>query len=112
MVPMMCTPPLNSLPAIRVDARKAMCSLTPDMAWGSPTSHAGLVVPLETDDQLRRSAPVVATSRMLVCPWWRRGEPAAPLTRMLTVPTLATWRQHHDGAESGHRSRRVERRWY
>jgi hypothetical protein len=111
MVPRMRTPPLNSLPAIRVDARKAMCSLTPDTAWGSPTSHAGVVVPLETDDQLRRSAPAVVAPGTLVRLGWRRGKPAATPTRMLTVPTLATWRQHHDGVESGHRSWRVERRW-
>ena len=50
MVPRMHTPSLNSLPAIKVDARRAMCSLTSDTAWGSPTSLAGVVVPLETDD--------------------------------------------------------------
>ena len=32
MVPRMSAPPLNLLPAIRVDARRAMRSLTPDMA--------------------------------------------------------------------------------
>ena len=69
----MCAPPLNSLPAIRVDARRAMCSLTPDTAWGSPTSLAGVVVPLETDDQLHRSVPAAAVSGTLVLLEWRRG---------------------------------------
>ena len=73
MVPRMCTLPLNSLLAIRVDARRVMCSLTPDTAWGSPTSLAGVVVPLETDDQLRRSATANAAPGTLVRPRWRRG---------------------------------------
>jgi len=37
MVPRMSALPLNSLPAIRVDARRAMRSLTPGTARGSPT---------------------------------------------------------------------------
>ena len=45
MVPMMCTPPLNSLPTIRVDARRAMRSKTLGTAWGSPTSLVGVDVP-------------------------------------------------------------------
>ena len=73
MVPRMRAPPLNSLPTIRVDARRAMCSLTPDTARGSPTSLVGVVVPQETNDQLRRSAPAVAAPGTLVHPRWRRG---------------------------------------
>jgi hypothetical protein len=69
----MSVPPLNSLPAIWVDARRAMRSLTPDMAWGSPTSLVCVVVPPKTDDQLRRSALEVAAPRMLVRLGWRRG---------------------------------------
>ena len=41
MVPMMCTPPLNSLPTIRIDARRAMRCQTPDTACGSPTNLVG-----------------------------------------------------------------------
>ena len=73
MVPRMRMLPLNSLPAIRLDARRAMCSLTPDTAWGSPTSLAGVVVPLETDDQLRHSAPATMLPGMPVRLGWRRG---------------------------------------
>ena len=73
MVPRMRAPLHNSLPAIRVNARRAMHSLTPDTAWGSPTSLVAVVVPLETDDQLCRSAPMVAAPGMLVRPGWRRG---------------------------------------
>jgi hypothetical protein len=43
------------------------------MAWGRPTSLVGVVVPLETDDQLRRSMAAIAAPRVLVCPRWRRG---------------------------------------
>ena len=90
-----------------------MCSLTPDTAWGILTIRVGVVAPLETNDQLGHSAPAVTASGTLVRPGWRGGWPAAPPTRTLAVPTLATWRQHHDGAESGHRSRRIDlrRRW-
>ena len=45
MVLRMSTPPLNSLPAIRVDARRAMRSKTLGTAWGSPTSLVGVDVP-------------------------------------------------------------------
>jgi len=109
-VPTMRAPPLNSLPAIRVDTRRVMCSLTPDTAWGIPTSCVGVVAPLETNDQLGHSAPAAAVPGTLVHPEWRRGYPAAPPTSTLVVPTLATWRQHHDGAKSGHRSRHVDLR--
>ena len=110
MVPRIRAPSLNSLPTIRIGARRAMLSLTPDTAWGSPTSLVGVVVPQETDDQFRRSAPAAAVPGTHVRPGRRKGWPAAPPTRTLAVPTLATWRQHHDGAESGHRSRRVDLR--
>ena len=92
MVSRMRTPPLNSLPAIMVDARRAMCSLTSDTAWGSLTSLVRVVVPLEADDQLRHAAPAAAAPGTLVRPGWRGGWPAAPPTRTLAVPTLATWR--------------------
>ena len=108
MVPRMRAPPLNSLPAVRVNARRETHIVTPDTARGSPTSPVRVVVPPETDDQLRHSAPAVASPGTLVRPGWRRGQPAAPPTRTLAVPTLATWRQHHDGVESGHRSRHID----
>ena len=59
-VPRMRAPPLNSLPTIRVDARRAIRSLTTEAARGSPTTLVGVVVPLETDDQLRRSMAAIA----------------------------------------------------
>jgi len=104
----MCALPLNSLPAIRVDARRAMRSKTLGTAWGSLTSLVGVVVPQETDDQFRLSAPAAAVPGTNVRPGRRKGWPAAPPTRTLAVLTLATWRQHHDGAKSGHRSRRID----
>ena len=110
MVPMMCAPPLNSLPTIRFDARRTMHCQAPDTACGSPTNLVGVVVPLEADNQLRHAAPAAAASGTLVRPGWRGGWPAAPPMRTLVVPTLATWRQHHDGAESRHRSQRVDQR--
>ena len=73
MVPRMRAPPLNSLPAIRVDTRRVMCSLTPDTAWGILTIRVGVVAPLETNDQLGHSAPAVTASGTLVRPGWRRG---------------------------------------
>ena len=50
MVPRMRAPPLNSLPAVRVNMRRAMRIMTPDTARGSPTSPVRVVVPPETDD--------------------------------------------------------------
>ena len=73
MVPMMCMPPLNSLPTIRVDARRAMHCQAPDTACGSPTNLVRMVVPLEADDQLYRSIPANAALGPLVRPGWRRG---------------------------------------
>ena len=73
MVPRMRAPPLNSLPIIRVDARRAMRSLNTKAAWGSPTTLVGVVVPLETDNQLCRAASAAAASGSLVRPGWRGG---------------------------------------
>ena len=73
MVPRMLVPPLNSLPAIRVDARKVMRSLVPDTAWGSLTNLMGVVVPPKAVDQLRCSASAVPAPGTLVRPGWRRG---------------------------------------
>ena len=73
MVPRMRAPPLNSLPTIRVDARRAMHTKTLGTTWGSPTSLVGVVVPQETDDQLHRSAPAAAVPGTLVHLEWRRG---------------------------------------
>ena len=72
-VPRMRAPPLNSLPTIRVDARRAMRSLNTKAAWGSPTTLVGVVVPLETDNQLCRAASAAAASGSLVRPGWRGG---------------------------------------
>ena len=65
MVPRMHAPPLNSLPAVRVNARRATRIVTPDTARGSPTSPVRVVVPPKTDDQLRRPAPAVAALGMM-----------------------------------------------
>jgi hypothetical protein len=73
MVPRMRTPPLNSLPAIMVDTRRAMFSLTSDTAWGSLTCRVRVVVLLEADVQLCRSVPANAALGPLVRPGWRRG---------------------------------------
>ena len=73
MATRMRAPPLNSLPAIRVYARRAMRSKTLGKAWGSPTSLVGVVVLQETDDQLHRSAPAAAVPGTLVHLEWRRG---------------------------------------
>ena len=73
MVPRMLVPPLNSLPAIRVDARKVMRSLVPDTAWGSLTNLMGVVVPPKAVDQLRCYASAVPAPGTLVRPGWRRG---------------------------------------
>jgi hypothetical protein len=80
-----------------------VCSLTLGTTWGSPTSPEGVIMSPETDDQLRPPALMVVATTTLVRPRWWSWQPAALPTRTLAVSTLTRWRQHHNGAEGGHR---------
>jgi hypothetical protein len=96
MVPRMCTPPLKSLPSIRVNTRRAVCRLTPGTTWGSSTGLVVAVVLPETNDQLHRPTPADAAPGTRAYSRWRWRQLAAPPSRTHAVPAITSWRQHHD----------------